>query len=917
VTALRVLVSRVAALFNRWRLEGDFDEEVRAHLDLLEEEHRRHGLSPEDARHAARRDFGGVGQVKETWRDQRGWPFLDTLAQDLRYALRMMRRAPGFTAVVIAVLAIGIGANSAMFTLVNALLFRPLQGRADDLVGVYSHDPTKPDSYRSISYPEYIDIRDRGDLFDGLMAHMPAVVGMPADDVTRRAFIDLVSSNFFTTAGVSLAAGRTFTAAEERPGADLPVTVVGYRRWKDAGLDPAFIGSTLRVNARDFTIVGVAPEGFTGTTALFAPELWLPLGMFDSVVSGMFRTDAGGLAERSSHSLILAGRLKPGVDLEAANARLEVLSKQLEAAYPVENRDQVLTVSPLSRVGISTSPVDDTGPSVLGAFLMPMSGAVLLIACLNIANMFLARGTARKKEIAIRLALGGGRRRIVRQLLTEGFTLSLAGAAGGLLVGYWTTRLLTASLVSVLPMAISIEVDPRPDANVLMATMAFAALATLIFGLAPALRISKPDVVADLKEQGGDTRARGRRLGMRAWLVIGQIAVSLMLMTAGGLFARGAMQAGRADPGFRYDGLLLVGVDPSLAGYDETRGRESLRATLDRLRGLAGVEVVGISSQVPFGDFYEGRQVERPAGSSPSDGPRSAAYTIIGSDYFGALGLPILRGRDFTRAEEASASGPPVAIIDEPLARGLFPNGDPVGEMIRFAPRDGGGERPQADTEPMRIVGVVPGLRDKLFDRGPAPHVYVPAGTNYRASMNLHVRVARTGATAEASMLGAIRREIQASDSRIPIVDLTTMRDFHDRGIVLWAIRAAGRLLTSFGALALLLAAVGVYGVKSYLVSRRTREIGIRMALGATRRDVLWLVLRQGAMLTAVGLAIGFPLAVLLGQALGRLLFDVSPLDPVVFTLAPAILAFAAALASYLPARRATRITPLDALRSE
>ncbi|HZM71556.1 MAG TPA: ABC transporter permease, partial [Candidatus Cryosericum sp.] len=728
MTPLRVLGARIKALVGLRRKEHDFDDEVKAHLDLLEEEHRRRGLSRRDARHAALRDFGGVSQVKERWRDQRGLPFLDTLSRDLRFALRMMRRAPGFSAVVVAVLAIGIGANSAMFTLIDALLFRPLQGRADDLVGLYSHDRTRPDSYRAFSYQDFVDLRDRRDLFDGVMAHFPTVVGMPAGDVTRRAFVEVVSSNFFSTIGVPLAAGRTFSADEERPGSDRPVVIVGYRRWKDAGLDPSFLGSTLRLNGRDVTVVGVAPEGFTGTTALFAPELWLPLGLYDSVVTGVFRSDAGGLADRTSHSLILAGRLAPGLDLQEANARLDVLSRQLESSDPLENKDQLLTVSHLSRIGISTSPVDDGQVSVVGVLLMPMSGAVLLIACLNIANMFLARGTARKKEIAIRLALGGGRTRIVRQLLTEGLVLSLAGAALGLLAGSWITHLLAVSLMSVLPMAIAIVLDPVPNANVLMVTTAFATAATLVFGLAPALRLSKPDVVADLKDQGGDTRAHGRRFGLRSWLVVAQIAVSLVLMVAGGLFARGAMRAGQADPGFRYDSVLLLSVDPSLAGYDETRGREALRMTLERLRGLPGVEAAGMASQVPFGDFYEGRPVERPERPAAPGEAASPAYTIIGSDYFAALGLPILRGRDFTRGEETTASGPRVAIIDEPLARALFAEEDPLGAVIRFAPREDGGARKDPDLEPMQVVGVVPGLRDKLFDPAPTAHLYVPSG---------------------------------------------------------------------------------------------------------------------------------------------------------------------------------------------
>ena len=572
------MLARIGGMLTAGRRDAELDEELRAHLEMLAEEHQRRGLSRAAARQLALREFGGVAQITEAYRHQRGLPFVDTLAQDVRYALRMWRRAPGFNVVVILVLALGIGANSAMFTVVNALLFRPLPGHAADLVGIYSHDPSTPDSYRAFSFPNYVDVRDHAEVFDGVLAHTFALVGVAQGDVLRRSFVEVVSSNFFSTVGVSLAAGRTFTAAEERPGADAPVVIVSYGRWKDAGLNSAFIGSTIRINSRDFTIVGVAPPGFTGTTALISPNMWLPLGVFDSVVNDVFRNNGSGLADRSNAALNVAGRLKRGVSLAAADARLAVVAGQLAQVYPAENRGQVLSVSRLSRVNISTNPSDDRGPAIASAAMMPLAGAVLLIACLNLTNMFLARGTSRKKEIAIRIAVGGGRRRIVRQLLTESVLLAIAGAGLALLFSTWTMRLFVASLTSILPMPV--QLDPTPDANVLFATIAFAMLSTSVFGLAPALKLSRSDVLNDLRDAGGDPRRADRRFGLRAWLVIGQVAISLTLMIAGGLFARGAIKASAGDPGYRYDRLLLASIDPSLAGLDETRARAVVQSVL-------------------------------------------------------------------------------------------------------------------------------------------------------------------------------------------------------------------------------------------------------------------------------------------------------------------------------------------------
>jgi predicted permease len=839
------------------------------------------------------------------------------MLQDIRFAFRTFAKTPGFTVLAVLVLAVGIGANTAMFSIVNAVMFKPLSGDAGELVGLYSRERERPGSYRAFSYPNYVDLREQtGDVFDGLMAHMFSMVGETVGDNTRKAFISVASSNYFDTLGVRLAAGRPFTSEEERPGAKIPVIIVGYDRWRDAQFDPAFIGSRIKINATDFTVVGVAPEAFTGTMALVSPEMWLPLGMFDVVVNDIFKNRGTGLEDRGHHALVVAGRLKPGLTEAVATERLDLIARRLEEAYPAENKDRTLLVNKLSRMATSTSPQNNSGPAVGSALLMALSAVVLLIACLNIANMLLARGSARRKEIAIRVAVGGARARVVRQLLTESFLLALAGAAAGLLIAYWSTRLLFGTLAPILPLAITFE--PTPDLTVLIAATTLAVVATMMFGVGPALRSARVDVVDDLKGSAGAAgvaMARLRFSGRNA-MVVGQIALSLTLLCAGGLFARGALKAAAADPGFRYDQVLLASIDPAMAGYDAARGRETQRAVLERLRSIPGIDAVSTASTVPFGEFHEGQPVEPVGVDGHAPERRYPTYRIVGGDYFRTLGLGMVRGREFSRAEEESANAPRVAIVDETLARTLFPDRDPLGQMVRIPLRDGA-DSSGNDGEPMEIIGIAPPMRDTLFAQSAVPHLYVPSGRHFRSMVNVHLRVRDASATAESTALRTIRTELNQLDAQLPVLDLMPMRRFHDRSLELWAVSTGGKVVMTLGGLALLLALAGVYGVKSYLVSQRTREFGIRVAVGARPADVLWLVLRDGLRLTAIGLAIGIPLAGAAGFGLSRMLYQVSPLDPIVFLVAPITLAAASTVAAWIPARRATRVAPVTALRSE
>jgi predicted permease len=857
---------------------------------------------------------------------------MSNLLQDARYSLRLLFKNPGFSLTAILVLALGIGANSAVFTLVNALFLRPMPGseRPGQVVGIYSHDHTRPDGYRAFSYPGYVDVRDHSRSFTSVMGFTVSFVGIGEADATRRTFGSAVTRNYFATLGVDLLAGRTFTEEEERPGSKSAVAIVSYPYWKSHGGDLGVLGRTVRVNSRPFTIVGIAPRGFTGTSSLAAPEVWVPIGANELIENDFMRAIAKSVADRRSESLMLVGRLKPGLTPAAAAPALKQLSTELERAYPAENKNQLLSVNKLPRASISTSPQDDGDMGGMFAMLIGMAVIVLVVACLNLANMMLARGSARRKEIAMRLALGGSRGRIVRQLLTEGMMLSLVGGAFGLLLGYWSINLLVATLLPLSPVPLAF--DGTPDVRVLGATLAFCVLSTTVFGLGPAWKLSRTSVVPELKEQTSeDSRKHLRWFSARNLLVATQIALSLALLTTAGLFTRGAMKAGQADPGYSLEGQALASLDTSLAGYNETQGRAIYRRLMDRLRGIPGVKSASLASVVAFGGMTEGKTVQKPGAENArgKDGRAagvSAVAYIVGTDYFSTLGLKVLRGREFTTAEEQDTLAVPVAIIDEPLARKLFGQSNPVGQQIQFPPRadtgpaSGNGiviDNSKDERQVMEVVGVVPGLRHDLFDKGPVTHVYLPFGSQFRSGMNVHLRFGSITPAAQAALLQAVRREIRTVDDRLPVLGLQTMEHFRDSSVMYWVVKAGAWMFAVFGLVAVFLAVVGLYAVKAYVVTRRTREIGIRVALGSTPGGVLWLVLKEGLVLTGVGLLVGFWIAAGIGLLVGSALYEVSAFDPVVFAVAPLLLAAASLAACYLPARRATRIQPTVALRME
>lgn len=855
------------------------------------------------------------------------------MIQDFRFAFRQLWKAPSFTIAAVAVLALGIGVNTAIFSLVNAMLFEPPSyQRPAEIVQVFSQDKKNPKSFRAFSYSTYSDLRDQNSVFAGVLAHNTTMVGLGKSGETRRTTADIVSANYFSVLGVAPAFGRAFLSEEERPGRAERVAVVSHSYWQKQGSDPGLLGRSITINGRPFTIVGIMPKGFTGTMSLFAPEIWLPLGVYEEITSELVGERKGTLADRGANNLLVIARLKPGITAEAALPNLKGIATNLEAAFPLEQKDQTFMTAPLFRFATSTDPAESGPIALIGALLTGMAAVVLLVACLNLANMLLARGSARRKEIAIRLALGGSRARIVRQLLTEGLVLALLGGVCGLLLGLWSLDFLIASLARVAPDLVWFS---GPSPIVLAATLFFCLLGTLGFALGPALKLSRVAALGDLKQQAGEDVSRPRwKFLPRSPLVVVQIAFSLALITAAALFIRSATKAATIDLGLQVDEDFLVEVDASLGGFDQRHAQDLYRIIEERLAALPGVEHASMAALVPFGNTSIRRSVQRAGVYPESDAkPATAAdgllfspnWNSVGANYFETVGLPLLRGRAFTVGEVMQAGGPAVAIIDDILAKKLWPEGDALGQHIQFPLNKNVAPETAADEESgeikrgeaIEIVGIVPASKMRLFENQAPGALYLPSARGFLSDVFFFVKFASTPAVNESATANLLRRTVQGVDPVLPILEVKSFARHYDSNAQLWIMRAGATLFSVFGALALGLSVVGVYGVKAYSVARRTREIGIRMALGAQSRTVQWMILREGFAMVAAGLALGLLLAFGTGKIVSSILFEVSSTDPLAFTLAPVVLATAALLATWLPARRATKISPMAALRTE
>ncbi len=814
------------------------------------------------------------------------------ILQDLRFALRLMVRKPALTAIAVVSLALGIGVNSSIFTLVNAVLLRqPPISRPDRLVEIYTSS-SDDFPYSTSSALDYFDYRDQSDVFSGLSARRIYPVTFDDGEKTDLLMGEIVSGNFFDVLDIRAHLGRTFLPAEDRTPGTHPVVVLGYDFWQRrfAG-DPAVLGRTLKLNGQELEVVGVAPESFKGTLPAFRIELWMPLQMSDQL------TERPTLDRRGSRSLLLKGRLADGVSLERAQAQLGTLARRLGTEYPETNEGREVILVP-SRDVILNPGFDGPILGVAG-FLMAIVGLVLLIACSNIANLFLARASDRKKELAVRLALGSGRGRLVRQLLTESLAVAFLGGLLSLLVATWTARLLAGFRP---PIPVPIALDLGVDLRVFAFTLVLAVVTGVLCGLAPALQASRPDLVPALKNEGADLGRGYRRFGLRNLLVVGQVTVSTLLLIGAGLFIRSLMNAQAIDPGFTLRRGVAATLMPQLGGaYSDEEAAVLYRDLLERARSLPGVRSAAMAEFLPLGLAISNKGVWI-EGQEPEGGedPPAIDTMAIGAGYFRTLGIALQRGRDFSPRDDASAPG--AVIVNETLARRYWPQGDPLGRRLFFDNAE--------DAPAYEVVGVVADGKYRTLGEAPRPYLYTSYAQTGDFMLTLVLAADREGET-----LGLVRRLLNEVDPHLPIFEVKTLSEHLD--IMLFAPRMGAALLATMGLLGLVLASVGLYGVVAYSVARRTREIGVRMALGAGKGDVLKMVVREGMALVAVGVALGVGVALVATRALQGFLYGIAASDPVTYVAVPLFLLAVAWLANFLPARRAAGIDPIHALRYE
>jgi len=881
------LLHRIAALFRRRRLEKDLDDELRSHLEMAIELNARKGMSPADARREALRSFGGLEQTKEIYRDQRGLPMIETTLQDLRFGLRMLRRSAGFSILAILCLTLGIGANAAVFSWIEGILFRPYPAVAhqERLVAIGGTSRDEPRG-TPLSWPDFQDLQRSCTLCETVFVSKITGTTLSIGDRAERTTGSIVSANYFDAIGVHPILGRGFLPGEDIGQSAHPVAVISYQLWQGRFRgDPQIAGKTQRLNGVMHTIVGVVPEGFYGTFVGWSMNFWVPASMEDIFESGGYK-----LEDRGARWIEAYARLKPGVTQQQAQQEFAAISGRLEAEYPATNRGRAIRFWPLWQTPFNNAAT--LLPTL--EIMLVVVACVLLIACANVGNLLLVRSFARRHEMSVRLAVGAGRARLWKQLLTEGLVLSLFGAAGGLLVAYWCRP----ALVLLFPArgGVQMHLPGEIDWRVLALSVAVCLATTLLMGLVPALQTGKIDLAQSMKmESTGVVGGRGRAW-VRSGLVLVQVSLSFVLLVGTGLLMQSLLKVRNASPGFNTRGVLDTAIDLVSAGYTPARAQTFQDALLERVRSLPGVESAAFAKMTPLSYVSSATAPIVVDGyTPPPEESPTVDYNEVGEDYFVTMGIPLVGGREFTRADDEK--GALVAVVNETMAQRYWQGRDPLGQRLQLKGRW------------MQVVGIAKDSKYSSVRERPTPFFFVPVRQNSLRAAILNIRTP----LAPQTMATAIAREVHALDANLAPYEVITLQEQLERSTSPQMV--AVTLVGILGGLALLLAAIGLYGVMSYAVSQSTRELGLRMALGADTSNVLRLVMSRGLALTAGGVLLGAVIALALTRLLGNLLYNVSPRDPLAFGSALAVMTIASLAACFLPAWRATRTDPARTLR--
>jgi macrolide transport system ATP-binding/permease protein len=883
----RIFVERFTGLFRRSRLERDLDAELRSHLEMAVEMNLAKGMSARDARREALRSFGGVEQTRELYRDQRGLPMMETTLQDLRFGLRMLGRSPGFSILAILCLTLGIGANAAVFSWVEGILFRPYpavshQERLLALAGTARGET----GATALSWPDFVDFERSSTLFDTFFVSKITGTTLSIGDRAERTVGSIVSANYFDAIGVHPILGRGFEPGEDSGQSAHPVTVISYQLWQGRFKgDPQIVGKTQRLNGVVHTIVGVAPEGFYGTFVGWGMQFWVPASMEEIFEAGGYK-----LEDRGARWIEAYVRLKPGVTREQAQEEISSIANRLESDYPDTDRGRGAMLWPLWQ-----TPFNNAGtllPTL--EIMLAVVFFVLLIACANVGNLLLVRSFARRHEMTVRLAIGASRARLLRQLLTEGLVLSFFGAAGGLLVAHWCRY----ALVLLFPArgGVAMHLPGEIDWRVLAVSAGICLLATLVVGVVPAIDSGKIDLAGALKSDSTGVLGNRQRAWIRSGLVVVQMSLSFLLLVGAGLLLESLEKIRNSSPGFSTHEVLFTAVDLVSAGYDAPRAESFQDELMERVKALPGVESATFARMTPlsYGSFSS-TPVAVDGYQPPPEEQPTVSYNEVGPEYFLTMGIPLVSGREFTRADDERAAL--VAVVNETMASEYWRGKDPLGERLEVKGRW------------MRVVGVAKDSKYQSVRETPKPFFYVPRRQNFSVGAGLYIRTPLRPDT----MAMALAREVHTLDGNLAPYEMITLQEQVDRSTSPQMV--AVTLVGVLGGLALALATIGLYGVMSYAVSESSRELGLRMALGADVSNVWRLVMSRGLALMAGGVFLGAAVALGLTRLLGNLLYHVSPRDPLAFGAALAVMTTAALTACFLPAWRATRTDPARALR--